>query len=86
MRLTLLLGLAAFLLPAASATETPSRPLGLCTAEPIELQQQARRAKKSKFALKMEDLLEKFMMPIATVLAVALAVLLFMYLPVQLYT
>lgn len=47
MRLTLLLGLAAFLLPAASATETPSRPLGLCTAEPIELQQQARRAKKS---------------------------------------
>ena len=34
----------------------------------------------------MEDALEKFMMPIATVLAVALAVLLFMYLPVQLYT
>lgn len=51
-----------------------------------EAEKQARRAKKSKFALKMEDLLEKFMMPIATVLAVALAVLLFMYLPVQLYT
>ena len=30
----------------------------------------------------MEDALEKFMMPIATVLAVALAVLLFMYLRV----
>ena len=51
-----------------------------------EAEKQARRAKKSKFALKMEDLLEKLMMPIATVLAVALAVLLFMYLPVQLYT
>ena len=51
-----------------------------------EAEKEARRAKKSKFALKMEDVLEKFMMPIATVLAVALAVLLFMYLPVQLYT
>ena len=51
-----------------------------------EAEKEARRAKKSKFALKAEDLLEKFMMPIATVLAVVLAVLLFMYLPVQLYT
>ena len=55
-------------------------------AEEEETEKQARRAKKSKWSLKMEDALEKFMMPIATVLAVALAVLLFMYLPVQLYT
>ena len=37
-----------------------------------EAEKEARRAKKSKFALKAEDLLEKFMMPIATVLAVVL--------------
>lgn len=55
-------------------------------AEEEEAEKEARRAKKSKWALKAEDLLEKFMMPIATVLAVVLAVLLFMYLPVQLYT
>ena len=55
-------------------------------AEEEEAEKQARRAKKSKWSLKLEDALEKFMMPIATVLAVALAVLLFMYLPVQLYT
>ena len=55
-------------------------------AEEEEAEKEARRARKSKWALKAEDLLEKFMMPIATVLAVVLAVLLFMYLPVQLYT
>ena len=55
-------------------------------AEEEEAEKEARRAKKSKWALKAEDLLEKFMMPISTVLAVVLAVLLFMYLPVQLYT
>ena len=43
-------------------------------AEEEEAEKEARRAKKSKWALKAEDLLEKFMMPIATVLAVVLAV------------
>lgn len=56
---------------------------GLAEEEEAE---KARKKKPSRFLQGLEKVLEKFMMPIATVLAVALAIVLFMYLPVQLFT
>lgn len=56
---------------------------GLTEEEEAE---KAKRKKPSKFMESLENLLEKFMGPIAMVLAVILGIGLFMYLPVQLYS